>query len=626
MVLMENIQILSEKFPVVWKVLKEREDALKNQPFIVEESRSGHPTLAVQKDEGRLYLHSKYHPIQEAEKFVAQFKNEVEQYEHLFFYGVGLGYHIEALMNAYPNKTFTIYEPEIGVFYRYLTSRPLNKLPMKQLKWIYLETSSSDRVLLLNDFAERINQSVLFLSLPSYQRVFKESYEQFSSEFSNALITKQANLTTSYAFAKLWIKNSLKNFPKVISTPNFNDKKAQLSGKPVLLVSAGPSLNEELDNIRKIKGEGLAYIFAVGSAVDALAYHGIMPDAVFGYDPLPECLIVFKPIIEKGLEIPLAFGSSIGFEVTQNYTGPMLHMIISQDTLSQYCLRRIDGEKLSVVNDAPTIALVTMQLLCEFGCNPIILVGQNLAYKDRAFYADGINHSHVSSVVTERMEKEAIPVKDVNGGQIYTSKSFYNMRLQIERLIKEAKYTDFINTTQGGAKIEGTTFVSLHQMISEKLLDRVVKDKNWYKGQPNVYDTSYLLNQYERLNHARKELISNIKTVLKNMGVMEPLIAQKNNKQLGIKIDSLNKVLKQIFKNDFFTVFVSPILRVDLELLNKQWSEIQFETDVIKKAEKINQSIGRLMLKSRREIEEISPLFDEIGTELIKECKTHVKR
>ena len=97
---------------------------------------------------------------------------------------------------------------------------------------------------------------------------------------------------------------------------------------------------------------------------------------------------------EKITDIPLIFSSSVGFEVLQNYPGTsLLHMITSQDTISSYLLKLDNNTQLDGVKDAPSIAVVTIQLLYKLGFNPIILVGQNLAYADNKHYAEGISYA-----------------------------------------------------------------------------------------------------------------------------------------------------------------------------------------------------------------------------------------
>ena len=51
------------------------------------------PTILYKSDASSVYIHSKYDPIAEAERFICQY-SDIDRYK-LCFYEVGMGYHIE---------------------------------------------------------------------------------------------------------------------------------------------------------------------------------------------------------------------------------------------------------------------------------------------------------------------------------------------------------------------------------------------------------------------------------------------------------------------------------------------------------------------------------------------------
>ncbi len=101
-----------------------------------------------------------------------------------------------------------------------------------------------------------------------------------------------------------------------------------------------------------------------------------------------------------------------------------------------------------MVYDAPTIAVVTLQLLYELGFNRIILVGQNLAYRGKKRHSEGIDYSRD---LTDKEVEKGIYVKDVYGEDILTNLGFNSMRQQMEAYIKAFPNLKVINTTKGGA-------------------------------------------------------------------------------------------------------------------------------------------------------------------------------
>ncbi len=72
-----------------------------------------------------------------------------------------------------------------------------------------------------------------------------------------------------------------------------------------------------------------------------MIYHDIYPDAATTYDPGKFNHNVFTKIKEEGIaDIPMIFGSSVGYETIMNYPGNKYHMITSQDTVSAYYLKK----------------------------------------------------------------------------------------------------------------------------------------------------------------------------------------------------------------------------------------------------------------------------------------------
>ena len=608
----ENINILNERFPILRKILKEYEEEQHKSRFLIEIAKNGLPTVSMEHADKRVYLHSKYDPVQEAERLVDQLQ-DVRDYQHVFFYGVGLGYHIESFMKRYPELKFTLYEPQLEMLSLYLDHKSLQALPVKKLNYIYAETSEAVMDILIKDFTDFIDEKVLFVSLPSYERVFGEHFKSFIQTFRNILILKQTNLNVSYSFEKRWILNSLVNFDQVLATPNIMGKKAYFQGRPAVLVSAGPSLTEDFESIRHIKENGLAYIFTVGSAVNALFNQGIIPDAAFAHDPSHLCINAFQKIIdEDGDTFPLVFGSSIGFEVTQKYRGPKLHMIISQDTIAPFLLKDNHGNEPPILSDAPTIALATLELLSRLGCEPIILAGQNLGFMNDRLYANGISYTHISSEFTDDMRKDAFLVEDIYGGQMYTNRMFNNMRLQMEAFIQEHPEVKVINTTKGGAKIDGADFIPIENLILNEMRLSTV-DPKWYLKDYPEYDFGYANSQYQRLALSRNEMETRIQRMLELIKAMVKLMKQHNEEQLVVKMEQFDKELKRILKNDYYMVILRMMERVNLEIIAKKLNEIKYENDIYQKSKRVIEHFGKLFVHFKKDMEFIDPIFIAIG-------------
>ncbi len=616
MISTENADIIKIRFPGVWQALEELgELPATGGQFAVTAAKNGQPTLSLTKDDRTYYLHSAYNPEEEAGRLAARIREELGEahgYKHLFFYGVGLGYQIEAFTRAFPDLPFTVYEPHPEVFRYYLATKPLSVLPLQDLEGLHVGQSPAATARFLAEYAARLQGETLFVALPAYERLFPEEFKEFATVFRDVLAGARTALRTTYAYEKKWTLNSLANFQQLLKTPNILDNavKKHFHGKPALIVAAGPSVHEEIEKIRYIKENGLAYIFSVGSGINPLLNAGIHPDAACTYDPKKN-IFVFRKVIDKKITtIPLVFGSSVGPDIFPDYPGPMLHMIMDQDTVARFFLRFANAEEPEIIQDAPTIAIVTLQLLAKLGVEPVIFAGQNLAYKDGLVYAEGI--PYYNPKLTEKKQKAAFLVEDVYGGQVYTNEGLDMMRRNMEYFISRYPGREFINTTKGGAKIKGAAFQPLEQVIKEHLTTCVVEKDWWVRAAETaaVYDRGYIRRQLARMNGELVEMKGLLRKFEENFRLLAKLAPGNDTGRLEQLFLKFDKDLKKLLKNQFYQVFLKPMMRVELEMLGRKNQGIRFEPDPVVKARMIREEYGRVIDGFQRELENLEPLYD----------------
>ena len=95
----EKQTVLMNKFPYLRSSLSALENETDgNKLEILNTKVENSPTISVSIENRPYYLHSKYDPKKEAQFLIERYKDELEQYDHVLFYGVGLGYHVEALL------------------------------------------------------------------------------------------------------------------------------------------------------------------------------------------------------------------------------------------------------------------------------------------------------------------------------------------------------------------------------------------------------------------------------------------------------------------------------------------------------------------------------------------------
>lgn len=555
---------------------QKQENIMQNQ-FIIRSGKKGYDYLEENALE-KTRIHSIYDPIAEAKALVKKYEKEIEAHDFILFFGAGLGYPIDVFKEMYPQKTIYLYEPSLEIFY-YL----LHRLDLRQINYCMVGK-------IWGNVKEIFKRSVHIMVLPVYKEYFAQSYEHFLNKYKNFLQNWKHNKGAISAYQLRWMGNTILNFKKIYETPYFLDQtvKEYFYNKSVLIVSAGPSLNFEIENLRKIKKEKTAYIFAVGSAIHTLLAHNIQPDAFFSFDPSDQNMEdVFRPILDKDIDnVPLVFGTTIGFEVLREYPEKMAHMHINRATITCYLF---DINMQDIIFDSPTIAAVLLQVLLKLQVKNIIFVGQNLALFDKHEYAASIMHFDTPNDVSK------LPTTtSVTGETIYTNTGYLMMKSTIEQIIKSYGRNDIVNTTIGGAKIEGTVFIPLKTVMEKKLTEPIVEE-NWFeeivestltkKKKEERYET--VSSQYKNLLREKNRFykrITNIQDCLVKIGkALENNRMERVSKLFSVYDDHMRKVEKNIYYNYVIMPVIEGVLQQESDrvkaVLERNLSQKELETE-----------------------------------------------
>lgn len=578
--------------------------------FKVVDSKNGFPIIEAIVENQTMLLHSKYDPIIEAERLIASLKDKIERADHILFYGVGMGYVVRAFFEQYPNKLASVYEPLEEVTILCMQNKAKTKFPIEYLDNYVVETVEKTMEESLSVFEGAMQHKFEIIVLPSYERWKTEHLKEFIQSFKKLVDNKQANVGALTIFSRRWTINALMNLPKTFEHPNFLvEKKQYFEGKPVLLVSAGPSLSEEIENIKKIKKDGLAYIFAVGSANKALVQEGILPDAVCTYDPQSHNHTVFKELYERGIDtVPMIYGSTVGFETLEFYQGPKLYFPTSQDQLTT----NFHNDNQIVVDDATTIAIVTLQLLSILEVGKIILVGQNFAFKKNQFYAKGINrYDKEKKEVTDNFAQKddlikTFEVEDVHGEQVLTNNSLNRMKENMEAYLKRITIP-VINTTNGGAAIKETNFQALYQLIKEELTEKVVVNE-WWKS--TILERSSLLNEtfMKKYNKAFESFVQQDTEIEKLLKDFLHSLENLKVSQIHRKLEKFDELFQKYHQNTFYLSTILPIAQLAFEKLKAETQLIRTMDASKEKARKVIQAYNTYLASCRAIYRDIAPI------------------
>jgi hypothetical protein len=563
-------------------------------------------------------LHSRYNPIDEARRWVEANSEAIDNKRNgLIIIGLGLGYHIEEIIKRNENKDILIIEPSLSIFKSACRIRDLTNIVSN--KNITLSVGEDEKQIeskMLYFCSEGLIQSIDLVSLPSYESLFNRYFYKISKILKDTLNSKILNINTIIYFAKTWPTNFFKNLKYVVQSTEFSKLYNKFSNKPGILISAGPSLNKNVNLLKEIKGK--AFILCVDTALRVLYKEGIRPDAVIAVDGSD---LNYKHL--QGMDyddIPLIYFPEVNYNILKEHKG---HKIVTnvRTNMTEWIQQYLNADIGYIDYSGPSVSNIGFQVLKKIGCNPLILVGQDLAFTDNKSHADGtaLKRENVDKTIVG-MNK--IMVEDIYGNQVLTSRSLYQIMKTFENLIQIYGGL-IIDATEGGAKIKGTEIMTLMEAIEKYCKENI--------GVQDILKE--VLNKEVQVEKVRK-LIINMKDIVKGLNKVEKLGGkgikksqqliklyekkQTNDKSINEILDSLDKIDKKIKKEADMLTFINMIIQpVMLQVMKGEYSiEPENETEIEKGIR-----IGKRSELLYKGISEVSKYMVDLINETIEEIE-----
>ncbi|SNV81463.1 motility associated factor glycosyltransferase family protein [Clostridium cochlearium] len=382
------------------------------------------------------FVYSKFYPIKDAEKFIESNKELILNKKYIVMYGLGFGYHAKEILKRVPlDSEIFLFDLDMEI---YDIANKYNLLEdiKKDNRVNFILGNNKD---FYKEFTNKISLVEDIIVYEPLLRALEYKYNDFKEAIK------------SYKIAKINLKRFepiMKENEKINIKNNYNTigeffKTSKLENKPIVIASAGPSLEKDLNTMKEKRD--YIKIFAVGRALDILMKNGIKPDIITILDAGE---VVYNQI--KGyenLDIPLCFLSTGSRWAVEAYRGPK-YMFFNKEC--SYNKENI------IVETGKTVAIPTIDLAIKAGGHKIILCGQDMAFIDNKFHA-GDNENIKESTFCEK-------VLGVDGTYLNTTSGMLEFKKGIERLIEKNKDIEFINSSKG-ARIKGTIEKDLKNLI-----------------------------------------------------------------------------------------------------------------------------------------------------------------
>ncbi|MBU0481851.1 MAG: DUF115 domain-containing protein [Proteobacteria bacterium] len=300
--------------------------------------------------------------------------------------------------------------------------------------------------------------------LPSF--IYNKDYEKVKDQVFDFVNGLNVGGNTSLHYGETFITNRFKNIETIHHNYLLEKLRDRFRDTPAFLVAGGPSLDGNIHHLVKVQGKGI--ILAVDSVLPTLLEHGITPDFVTAIDPQNLAFEKFAPVMNRKEthDISLICTPWVSSKVPRIFPAGKTFWAFSANPMEAWLNKIVRGSLLT--GGAATVAHLNMQAAIFMGCSPIIFVGQDLAYPGKKDHARGTVLTHKDSVdrlLNSNNNPDLIWADSTNGEKIPTNRSLFFMKKHFEEMIRNSPGT-YINASEGGINIEGTTPLSLNESIN----------------------------------------------------------------------------------------------------------------------------------------------------------------
>jgi len=412
--------------------------------------------------------------------------------------------------------------------------------------------------------------------------------EKFIKRFEKAYGRIHVNRNTTNVYGSRWIQQGIQNLPIIARQPSINQLAAKIQGKPVVIISPGPSLDKNIKDLKFIQDK--AILIAPAQTVLALQKESIIPDIVMVADP-QDYRYLFDGYDMSPVHA-LLVGVSCHPELFKDYQEKVISTPVNGPIDSW--VSDIFGDHF-IKGGGGSVSTLAFLIAGQLKCSAIILVGQDLSFSDGKQYSSGAMDAHISVAIdadnntfryndagdsvdptlkdllakSESMGITTLP--GYFGGLVNTKFDYAMFHGEFVRwanlFLQASPKPRLINCTEGGAYIEGFEHISLRLAAAEleSQTAPIIDKKAFFRS---IFESN---NKESRLSSLHTAL-TEISNALKDSAI----IANKCTELAGhiesgkTRLDELSKHeknLMQIIKaSNFISIAIQDQIRKTLKM------------------------------------------------------------
>lgn len=239
---------------------------------------------------------------------------------------------------------------------------------------------------------------------------------------------------------------------------------------PAVLCGAGPSLEKQLPLLKTLSER--AFLMAAGSAMNAVTQASIVPHVGGAIDPTS--VQASRQLTSFAFNVPAFYQNRFYRQAFTQWHGPLLYMVGSGAyRVSEWFEKELGIKEAEQLIMGVSTSNFLLELVRFLGCNPIILIGMDLAYTHDSRYAEGVSVHPADDPKQQetlgKTDEKLLAVPSVDGGEVYTTNQWFYEAVCMSAFKLRNPEVICLNATEGGMAIPDIPNAAFSQVVEEHL-------------------------------------------------------------------------------------------------------------------------------------------------------------
>lgn len=396
--------------------------------------------------------------------------------------GFAAGHHVRALLDRLGEMGVVLaFEPDLSLLRSVLERIDYTDLlGTARLRIVTEPDDPGDLMRAVAGSEPVIAMGLKIVAHPASEPRLGSGAESLGSRLVEAVRATRTTVLTTMVQAETTLRNALLNIDDYITRPGIDELAGIAQGHPAIVVSAGPSLARTLDLLADPSVRDRFVIVAVQTVLKTLLRRGIKPHFVCALDHHEISKRFYEGLTAEYVEgVTLIAEPKSNPAILEAFPG---RVRVVRDEWLDHVLGKELVRPVGELESGATVSHLCYYVARHLGCDPVVLVGQDLGFTDGLYYGPGAAIHEVWAGelgpfrTLEMFEWERVARgksllrqrTDVRGHAIYTDEQMSTYLSQFEHAfaLDTARGLAVIDATGGGVAKEGAISEDLASVLA----------------------------------------------------------------------------------------------------------------------------------------------------------------